>query len=115
MQEPLLWLGDLSLQLPSEQLKVILVPQELVAKHQGMLTTMLSHMFEMYVSQGYANLTVASDAFTRREQASEAKYIRDKELERYNHVNSLHSSTTNYDHPTETSRLTNQSLIASRG
>jgi hypothetical protein len=72
------------------------------------------HISEIYFDQVYANMTVTSDAFTRREQASEAKYIRDKELERYDHAGFLHSSTMNYERPTETFRLTDESLIASR-
>jgi len=41
------------------------------------------HVPEEYLVQHRTNVVVTSDAFTRREQASEAKYIRDKELERY--------------------------------
>ena len=47
------------------------------------------HVPEEYLVQHHTNVVVASDAFTRREQASEAKYIRDKELERYDLLNSF--------------------------
>lgn len=79
---------------------MILVHLDLVVQHQGMLTTMPCHISETYADQGYSNLTVTSDAFTRREQASEAKYIRDKELERYEHAQFLPSSSMNYKRPT---------------
>lgn len=93
---------------------MILVPQDLVVQHQGTSTDIPHDLPEKYVVQHHANIMVASDAFTRREQASEAKYIRDKELERYDHAEFLGSPTIDNACPTEIFKLTHHFMAASR-
>ena len=62
----------------------VLLKAILVLRDPGVLLLgAYSFRDDTYPNDSFANCPPLSDAFTRREQASEAKYIREKEMERY--------------------------------
>lgn len=93
---------------------MIPVAQDLEEQHQGMSTTIPEQISGMHIKSDITDLMVTSDAFTRREQASEAKYIRDKEMERYDHATSIHLPNTTREYSAETYRLIPHPSLASR-